>query len=84
MTKQLLTEEDVKVLESLKGIDVELGENGKNYKLLFHFYSNEYFDECVLYKEYVFSDEGDKELEKLVSSEIKWKKGKNITKKIRK
>ena len=57
-----MTEEDVKVLGSLKGIDVELGENGKNYKLLFHFDSNEYFDACVLFKEYVFNDEEDKEL----------------------
>ena len=60
-----------------------LGENDKNFKLRFEFADNEFFENKVLEKEYFFNEE--RELpEKVTSSDIKWKNGKNLTKKIQK
>lgn len=50
LISKLTTPEDIQILKHLTSIEVELGDNGKDYKLLFQFSANEYFDECVLTK----------------------------------
>lgn len=76
-----LTEQDLEVLKHCTNLTATLGENDRDFKLKFEFESNDYFENKVIEKEYLFNL--DKEVpEKCRCTEIKWKKDKNVTKKI--
>jgi nucleosome assembly protein 1-like 1 len=75
-----ITDEDAKVLEYLTDIRKENLE-GRNYRLVFKFAPNEYFTNQELTKTIKMS-EGVDEYNETEGTEIDWKEGKNITKKI--
>lgn len=75
-----ITDEDAKVLEYLTDIRKENLE-GKNYRLVFKFAPNEYFTNQELTKTIKIPD-GETEYQEAEGTEINWKEGKNITKKI--
>ncbi|CAD8065365.1 unnamed protein product [Paramecium primaurelia] len=82
LTGKLISESDKSIFRHLLSVNVELGENGKDFTLKFEFEDNENFDACILTKAYVFEDSDDEFPSKQKGSQIKWKEGKNITKKI--
>ena len=76
-TSELITEADWLPLESLVNIrfeylDVEVSES---FKLVFEFKENEFIENKALEKEYHLTN--DKLIERIVSSDIRWKEGKN-------
>lgn len=72
------------VLASLKGISAVMGDNDKDFKIKFEFNPNDYFENKVLEKEFVFNDEDGDLPYKCNGTQIKWKEGKNVTKTIKK
>ena len=51
----ICSEEDLNALKSLKLVESEFDKNSLNFKIKFEFDENEYFNERVLEKEYIFS-----------------------------
>ena len=77
-----MLEEDQKILKHLKSVYAAFT-NDKNFKIRFEFEENEYFENKILEKEYFYNPE--RELPtKITGTDIKWKTGKNVTKKIHK
>ncbi|XP_013420344.1 protein SET [Lingula anatina] len=76
----LLSEEDEEALQSLTKVEVQEFEDIKSgYRINFHFdVSNPYFENDVLYKEFHLNDTGEPSSK---ASPIKWKAGKDLTKK---
>lgn len=84
---ELITEDDEPALKHL--IDVTstpLPDEEKatpSFVLNFHFSPNDYFDNTIISKKYILSSEGgDMIFDHTESTEIKWKAGKNLTKKM--
>lgn len=78
-----IIEEDCQILEKIKKVEAEVSEDNKSFKLKFEFSGNDFFENKSLEKEYIFDEEKGNEVpQKVKSTEIKWKAGKNITKKI--
>ncbi|CAD8088224.1 unnamed protein product [Paramecium sonneborni] len=82
LTGKLLSETDKEIFKHLLSVNVQLGENGKDFTLNFEFEDNEHFEGCILTKAYIFEDSDDELPIKQTGSSIKWKEGKNITKRI--
>ena len=77
-----LNDNDKKVLKFLKDVQVELQENG-DFKLIFKFEPNEYFDHTELIKEYKHDNQYD--IKSVTSTKIEWKSSeKNPTIEIKK
>lgn len=75
----LLNEEDEEALQFLTNVEVQDFEDIKSgYKISFHFKTNPYFEDAVIYKEFHLNNEGEPSS---TSSGIKWKSGKDLTKK---
>jgi len=79
---ELITEDDVDCLEHLTDVKCVDREDGKGFQLLFHFATNEYFENSVLTKTYdvpnlLLSDEP--LLKHVSGTEIKWKSGRALT-----
>ncbi|CAD8098726.1 unnamed protein product [Paramecium sonneborni] len=79
-----ITQKDVDVLSSLKSISASFGDNEKDFKLRFEFNPNQYFDNKVLEKEFIYNNEESKLPYKCNGTKINWKEGKNVTKTIKK
>jgi nucleosome assembly protein 1-like 1 len=56
--------------------------NSMNFTLRFHFAENDYFTNKVVEKKFIFENEDHPV--RSVGTEIEWKQGRNITKKIQK
>jgi len=75
----LLNEEDEEALQYLTNVEVQDFEDIKSgYKISFQFKANPYFDDSSIYKEFHLNNEGEPSS---TSSGIKWKSGKDLTKK---
>ncbi|CAG2255703.1 I2PP2A [Mytilus edulis] len=75
----LLNEEDEEALQFLTKVEVQEFEDIKSgYKINFHFDSNQYFENEVISKEFHLNDTGEPSSK---STPIKWKAGKDLTKK---
>ena len=76
-TSDMITEDDWLPLENLVNIRFEYldVETSESFKLVFEFKENEFFENKTLEKEYHLTD--DKLIERIKSSEIQWKEGKN-------
>ncbi len=75
----LLDEEDEEALQYLKKVEVQEFEDIKSgYKINFYFDNtkNPFFDNEVLYKEFILNENGEPTCK---SSQINWKPGKNLT-----
>eukprot|EP00475_Leptophrys_vorax_P000759 TRINITY_DN10415_c0_g1_i1.p1 TRINITY_DN10415_c0_g1~~TRINITY_DN10415_c0_g1_i1.p1 ORF type:complete len:274 (-),score=57.22 TRINITY_DN10415_c0_g1_i1:221-988(-) len=73
----ILSEEDIKVLEYLKALDVEDFKDVKTgYAIRFFFSPNPYFSNAELSKTYRYTPDGDIKVEGTV---IQWKEGKDLT-----
>lgn len=73
---------DEEALKTLKRIEAVVSENPEkqhNFTLKFTFGPNDYFENDVIIKEFDMKDE--REANKTECTEIKWKEGKNVTKK---
>merc|ERR1712137_1322186 len=85
--EEYIEEWDEPVLEYLKDItteDLDPKESNNGFKIEFVFQDNPYFEEKVLWKEYVTKEgspytPGDMDMEEIKASPISWKSGKNIT-----
>eukprot|EP00331_Platyophrya_macrostoma_P027507 CAMPEP_0176441990 /NCGR_PEP_ID=MMETSP0127-20121128/21543_1 /TAXON_ID=938130 /ORGANISM="Platyophrya macrostoma, Strain WH" /LENGTH=351 /DNA_ID=CAMNT_0017826907 /DNA_START=31 /DNA_END=1086 /DNA_ORIENTATION=+ len=80
--KEEIKEYDEEPLKALRRIEYFPSENPEepyNFSLKFHFAPNDYFENDILIKEFTMVDE--REAEKTECTEIKWKEGKDITKK---
>ena len=75
----LVEEHDRPILDHLTQIDYKTDDDNDNFTIVFHFSPNEYFENTELSVKFFMLNEG--EAEKTESPEIKWKEGKNITKK---
>jgi nucleosome assembly protein 1-like 1 len=81
----LITDRDAGALKHLVDVRLSYLDKGKpGFKIDFHFTPNEYFENEVLSKTYVFQDElgytGDFVYERAIGTEIKWKEDKDLTK----
>jgi len=78
----LITDEDVTALESLKDIKCEYNDDMSGFKLIFEFAENEYFTNKELSKSYTVSpdllDEKAPALTNVEGSTIEWKPSKNL------
>ena len=82
-TNNLINEKDYQVLKYLSNINYEYIDKDINkIKLIFEFSENEFFSNKELEKEYILSNDG--LIEKIISSNINWKKDKDYTKNIKK
>jgi len=73
----LLDEEDEEALHFLKRVEVQEFDDIKSgYRINFHFETNPYFENEVLFKEFHLNDDGEPTCK---SSSINWKSGKNLT-----
>jgi len=80
--KEEVKAHDEEALKSLKSIEAVVSENPEkpnNFSLKFTFGPNDYFENDVVIKEFDMKDERD--AHKTECTEIKWKEGKNVTKK---
>ncbi|KAF9043231.1 hypothetical protein BJ165DRAFT_1595268 [Panaeolus papilionaceus] len=92
---EIITDRDAEALKSLLDIRLEYlsqdeeAKKGKTegkpgFKLLFHFGPNEFFDDEVLEKTYLYQEEvgysGDFVYDRAIGTEIKWKEDKDLTK----
>jgi nucleosome assembly protein 1-like 1 len=80
--KQFIQERDEEALKSLKTIKFTPSHDSNtphDFTLIFTFGPNEYFENEVLEKHFQMKEE--KECKKTTASDIKWKEGKNLTKK---
>lgn len=86
---ELITDRDAGALKHLTDIRIEYLPSDKpdskpGFKLLFTFSPNEYFDNEVLEKTYVYQEEvgysGDFVYDRAIGTEIKWKDDKDLTK----
>ena len=59
LTGKLMSEVDREIFKHLQSVNVELGENGKDFTIRFEFEDNDHFDACVLTKSYIFEDSDD-------------------------
>lgn len=59
LTGKLISETDKNIFRHLLSVNVDLGENGKDFTLKFEFEDNEHFEACILTKAYVFEDSDD-------------------------
>ena len=82
-------EKDSEVLKHLKRIQLEMSQESNDFTLVFHFEQNEHFTNTELRKKFFFAekvagnDDEDTDFPtKSESTEINWKEGKNITKKV--
>ncbi|KDQ17453.1 hypothetical protein BOTBODRAFT_42656 [Botryobasidium botryosum FD-172 SS1] len=83
----LITERDEGALKHLVDIRLEYLEAPRNgFKLLFYFDPNEYFEDKVLTKEYIYQDEigygGDFVYDRANGCTIQWKEDKDLTKEV--
>jgi len=76
---QDIFESDYDVLKHLQKIEHHEEDNSNNYSLKFYFGPNEYFENEVLTVRFVMLSEN--EVDKIEGTDIKWKEGKDITKK---
>jgi len=80
--KQAINENDAKALKHLTRVEYKLSEDAQhplNFSLHFTFSANEYFDNDVLSINLHVKEP--RECSKIDGTELKWKEGKNITKK---
>ncbi|KAA1476326.1 NAP-domain-containing protein [Dentipellis sp. KUC8613] len=84
---ELITERDAGALKHLTNITLEYlpsTEPKPGFKLRFYFSPNEYFENDVLEKTYVYQEEvgysGDFVYDRAIGTEIKWKEDKDLTK----
>jgi nucleosome assembly protein 1-like 1 len=83
-------EKDNEVLKHLKRIELEITAENNDFTLVFHFEENEFFTNTELRKKFFFADKAtivdedeDEDFPtKSEATEINWKEGKNITKKV--
>lgn len=75
----MVEEHDKPILEHLTGIDYKSEEDNDNFTIVFHFSPNDYFENETLSVKFIMANEN--EAEKAEATEIKWKEGKNVTKK---
>ena len=59
LTGKLISEAHNVIFRHLLSVNVELGENGKDFTLKFEFEDNDHFDACILTKSYIFEDSED-------------------------
>jgi len=83
----LITDEDEPALQHLTNVTaIRFPNEDKptpSFILNFHFTPNDYFENDVIFKKYILTEEGgDMMFDHTESSEIKWKSGKNLTKKM--
>ncbi|KAH9920506.1 nucleosome assembly protein [Epithele typhae] len=85
---EIITDRDAEALKSLKDVRLEYlpsSEPRPGFKILFHFGPNEFFENEVLEKTYLYQEEvgysGDFMYDRAVGTEIKWKEEKDLTKK---
>jgi len=76
-TRDLMTEEDVRVFKHLKDLWVDEYDELKGYKITFTFEKNPFFENSTLYKEVKYSESSEVQVS---SSPIQWKEGKDLTK----
>jgi nucleosome assembly protein 1-like 1 len=80
---KFICEPDCPILANLMNVDADISEDNKTYKLLLEFRPNEFFENTQIEKEFIYEDDAEDEMpSKVKSSEIKWKDGKNVTKRI--
>ncbi|KAK1222405.1 histone chaperone [Marasmius sp. AFHP31] len=82
---ELITDRDAAAMKYLKDVRLAYLEEGKPaFKISFHFGPNEFFENEVLEKTYLFRDElgytGDFIYDRAIGTEIKWKDDKDLTK----
>jgi nucleosome assembly protein 1-like 1 len=75
----MIFEKDRPILMYLQDIECHLHEQGYGFDLIFKFEKNDYFTNSVLKKTFVMSKQN--VIEKCEGTEIKWKDGKDVTKK---
>ena len=80
MIYELVKEKDEEILKHIKHIDSERSDNPKTLTVKFTFNENEFFDNTELSLKVIYKDDGD-QVEKIEGSDIKWKEGKDVTKK---
>ena len=83
----MITDRDASALKHLTDLRIEYlpsSEPKPGFKLIFEFSSNEYFENDVLEKVYVYREEvgysGDFVYDRAIGTEIKWKDEKDLTK----
>ncbi|KAF8266399.1 hypothetical protein EI94DRAFT_1585649 [Lactarius quietus] len=84
---ELITDRDAGALKHLNDLRIEYlpsSEPKPGFKLIFEFLQNEYFENDVLEKTYVYREEvgysGDFVYDRAIGTEIKWKEEKDLTK----
>ncbi|KAG6889427.1 hypothetical protein C0995_001195 [Termitomyces sp. Mi166 len=80
----LITERDADALKHLTDIRIQYLDDKPGFKLLFAFSPNEYFQNDILEKTYIYQNEvgysGDFVYDRAIGTEIKWKDDKDLTK----
>ncbi|KAI0319876.1 NAP-domain-containing protein [Amylostereum chailletii] len=83
----IITERDAVALKHLEDLRLEYlppTDPKPGFKLIFHFSANEFFENAVLEKTYVYQEEvgysGDFVYDRAIGTEIKWKEDKDLTK----
>lgn len=84
LTGSKITKRDEEVLAHLRGITASLGENDRDFKLRFEFNQNDFFENKILEKEFIFNNEESELPYKCNGTKINWREGKNVTKTIKK
>ena len=86
---ELITDRDEAALKHLTDVTISYlpkTENRLGYKLSFHFSENEFFEDKVLEKTYIYKPDidvsGDFIYERALGTQIKWKEDKDLTKEV--
>jgi len=87
---ELITDRDADALKHLSDVQISYldeasqPEGKPGFKLLFYFNPNDYFEDSILEKTYIYQEEvgysGDFVYDRAIGTEIKWKEDKDLTK----
>jgi len=80
MIWELVKEKDEEILKHITNIESERSDKPKSLKITLHFSDNDYFEDKTLSLKIVYKGESD-EVQSTEGSVIKWKDGKDVTKK---
>ena len=80
MIFELVKEKDEDVLKQLRHIESSRESKPKTLTITFHFHTNDFFENDQLTLKIFYKNDSD-EVEKIQGTDIKWKEGKDVTKK---
>jgi len=77
-----MKEKDEDLVKHITKIEYKTNDESNDFALVFHFSANDFIENESLVKKFFFKSNTEEEPHKSEGTEVKWKKDKNLTKKL--